>query len=228
MPVFLLSEKISFPSPNLASREGLLAVGGDLNQQRLLLAYRLGIFPWFADDDPILWWSPDPRLVLYPEEMRVSRTLKKIIKKELFRMTIDSAFDQVINSCAQIRVEKNEGTWIGQEMIDAYCRLHESGFAHSVEAWQQGKLVGGIYGVSLGKCFFGESMFSRVSNASSVALIKLVEHLKASSFDMLDCQVTTDHLLRFGAREIPRSVFLKQLKNSLEAPTIRGKWSFHP
>jgi leucyl/phenylalanyl-tRNA--protein transferase len=144
MPVFLLSEKISFPSPNLASREGLLAVGGDLNQQRLLLAYRLGIFPWFADDDPILWWSPDPRLVLYPEEMRVSRTLKKIIKKELFRMTIDSAFDQVINSCAQIRVEKNEGTWIGQEMIDAYCRLHESGFAHSVFKTTQ-KFTGGTY-----------------------------------------------------------------------------------
>jgi len=217
MSVFLLSEKISFPSPHLASKEGLLAVGGDLNQQRLLLAYRMGIFPWFADDDPILWWSPDPRLVLYPDEIRVSRTLKKIIKKEMFQMTIDSAFDQVIKSCAQIRIEKNEGTWIVQEMVDAYSRLHESGFAHSVEAWHQGKLAGGIYGISLGRCFFGESMFSRVSNASNVALVRLVEHLRASSFDMLDCQVTTDHLIRFGAREIPRTVFLKRLKKSLAA-----------
>lgn len=226
MPVFLLSDKISFPPPYLASKEGLLAVGGDLSQKRLLLAYRTGIFPWFSDDEPILWWSPDPRLVLYPEEIRVSKTLKKIIKKKMFHVTMDSAFVQVINQCAKIRLQNNQGTWVVKEMIDAYCKLHESGFAHSVEAWYQGELAGGLYGVSLGKCFFGESMFTRVSNASNVALVKLVEYLNALSFDMIDCQLTTEHLLRFGAREIPRVSFLKQLEESLKAPTKKGKWCF--
>jgi leucyl/phenylalanyl-tRNA--protein transferase len=226
MPVFLLSDKISFPPPYLASKEGLLAVGGDLSQKRLLLAYRTGIFPWFSDDEPILWWSPDPRLVLYPEEVRVSKTLKKIIKKKMFHVTMDSAFVQVINQCAKIRLQNNQGTWVVKEMIDAYCKLHESGFAHSVEAWYQGELAGGLYGVSLGRCFFGESMFTRVSNASNVALVKLVEYLNALSFDMIDCQLTTEHLLRFGAREIPRVSFLKQLEESLKAPTKKGKWCF--
>jgi leucyl/phenylalanyl-tRNA--protein transferase len=226
MPVFLLSDKISFPPPYLASKEGLLAVGGDLSQKRLLLAYRTGIFPWFSDDEPILWWSPDPRLVLYPEEIRVSKTLKKIIKKNMFHVTMDSAFVQVINQCAKIRLQNNQGTWIVKEMIDAYCKLHESGFAHSVEAWYQGELAGGLYGVSLGKCFFGESMFTRVSNASNVVLVKLVEHLNALSFDMIDCQLTNEHLFRFGAREIPRVSFLKQLEESLKAPTNKGKWCF--
>lgn len=226
MPVFLLSDKISFPPPYLASKEGLLAVGGDLSQERLLLAYRTGIFPWFSDDEPILWWSPDPRLVLYPEEIRVSKTLKKIIKKKMFHVTMDSAFVQVINQCAKIRLQNNQGTWVVKEMIDAYCKLHESGFAHSVEAWYQGELAGGLYGVSLGKCFFGESMFTRVSNASNVALVKLVEHLNALSFDMIDCQLTTEHLLRFGAKEIPRISFLNQLEESLKAPTKKGKWCF--
>ena len=226
MPVFLLSDKISFPPPYLASKEGLLAVGGDLSQKRLLLAYRTGIFPWFSDDEPILWWSPDPRLVLYPEEIRVSKTLKKTIKKKMFHVTMDSAFVQVINQCAKIRLQNNQGTWIVKEMIDAYCKLHESGFAHSVEAWYQNELVGGLYGVSLGKCFFGESMFTRVSNASNVALVKLVEYLNALSFDMIDCQLTTEHLLRFGAKEIPRISFLNQLEESLKAPTKKGKWCF--
>ncbi len=226
MPVFLLSDKISFPPPYLASKEGLLAVGGDLGQKRLLLAYRTGIFPWFSDDEPILWWSPDPRLVLYPEEIRVSKTLKKIIKKKMFHVTMDSAFVQVINQCAKIRLQNNQGTWIIKEMIDAYSKLHESGFAHSVEAWYQGELAGGLYGVSLGRCFFGESMFTRVSNASNVALVKLVEYLNALSFDMIDCQLTTEHLLRFGAREIPRVSFLKQLGESLKTSTKKGKWCF--
>jgi len=226
MPVFLLSDKISFPPPYLASKEGLLAVGGDLSQKRLLLAYHTGIFPWFSDDEPILWWSPDPRLVLYPEEIRVSKTLKKIIKKNVFHVTMDSAFVKVINQCAKIRLQNNQGTWIVKEMIDAYCKLHESGFAHSVEAWYQGELAGGLYGVSLGKCFFGESMFTRVNNASNIALVKLVEYLNALSFDMIDCQLTTEHLLRFGAKEIPRVSFLKQLKESLKAPTKKGKWYF--
>jgi leucyl/phenylalanyl-tRNA--protein transferase len=226
MPVFLLSDKIEFPPPYLASKAGLLAVGGDLSRERLLLAYRMGIFPWYSDGEPLLWWSPDPRLVLYPEEIRISKTLKKIIKQDKFHLTIDTAFDQVVNACAQIRIDKNEGTWIVQEMIDAYCRLHDAGFAPSVEAWYQGELAGGIYGVSLGKCFFGESMFSRISNASNITLVKLVEYLKTLSFDMLDCQITTEHLIRFGAREIQRDVFLKQLEQSLEATTRQGRWSF--
>lgn len=226
MPVFLLSDTIEFPTPHLASEDGLLAVGGDLSQERLLLAYRMGIFPWFSNNEPILWWSPDPRLVLYPHEIKISKTLRKIIKKDVFNVTIDLAFNEVINQCAQVRVQKNEGTWIVRDMIDAYCNLHEAGFAHSVEVWHQGDLAGGLYGVSLGKCFFGESMFTRISNASNVGLAKLVDHLKELSFDMIDCQVPTEHLTRFGARQIPRIRFLNQLEKSLKAPTQKGKWRF--
>ena len=226
MPVFLLSDTIEFPPPHLASKDGLLAVGGDLSQKRLLLAYRMGIFPWFSNNEPILWWSPDPRLVLYPHEIKISKTLKKIIKKEVFKVTMDLAFNEVINQCAQVRMKKNQGTWIIEDIIEAYCQLHESGFAHSVEVWRQGELAGGLYGVSLGKCFFGESMFTLVSNASNVGLVKFVEHLKELSFDMIDCQVTTEHLIRFGAREITRTLFLKQLEKSLTAPTQKGKWEY--
>jgi leucyl/phenylalanyl-tRNA--protein transferase len=226
VPVYLLSNTIEFPLPHLASENGLLAVGGDLSQERLLLAYRMGIFPWFSNNEPILWWSPDPRLVLYPHEIKISKTLKKIIKKNMFEVTMDVAFNQVIHQCAQVRLEKNEETWIVGEMIDAYCNLHESGFAHSVEVWHQGELVGGLYGVSLGKCFFGESMFARANNASNVGFVKLVEHLVDLSFDMLDCQVTTEHLIRFGAREISRTLFLKQLESSLKSKTRKGKWCF--
>jgi leucyl/phenylalanyl-tRNA--protein transferase len=226
VPVFLLSDTIEFPPPHLASEDGLLAVGGDLSQKRLLLAYRMGIFPWFSNNEPILWWSPDPRLVLYPHEIKISKTLKKIIKKEVFKVTMDLAFNEVINQCAQVRMKKNQGTWIIEDIIEAYCQLHESGFAHSVEVWRQGELAGGLYGVSLGKCFFGESMFTLVSNASNVGLVKFVEHLKELSFDMIDCQVTTEHLIRFGAREITRTLFLKQLEKSLTAPTQKGKWEY--
>jgi len=225
MPVFLLSDEIVFPSPYLASKEGLLAVGGDLSKNRLLTAYRMGIFPWFSAGEPILWWSPDPRFVLYPEKIKISKTLRKIIKKKMFHVTMDSAFTQVINQCAQVRLKNNQRTWIVKDMIDAYCELHESGFAHSVEAWHEGELVGGLYGISLGRCFFGESMFTRTSNASNVALIKLVEHLASLSFDLIDCQITTEHLIRFGAREIPRVRFLEQLEASLEVPTLQGKWT---
>jgi leucyl/phenylalanyl-tRNA--protein transferase len=227
VPVFLLSDTIEFPPPHLASEDGLLAVGGDLSQERLLLAYRMGIFPWFSDNEPILWWSPDPRLVLYPHEIKISKTLKKIIKKETFRVTMDLAFNEVINQCAQVRLQQNQGTWIIEDIIKAYLRLHESGFAHSVEVWCHGKLAGGLYGVSLGKCFFGESMFNLISNASNIALVKLVEYLEKLSFDLIDCQVTTEHLIRFGAREIPRTLFLKQLEKSLNAPTQKGKWQYN-
>jgi len=224
MPIFLLSDEIKFPPPNLARNDGLLAVGGDLSQERLLLAYKMGIFPWFLESEPILWWSPDPRLVLHPDEIKISKTLKKVIQKDIFHITIDQAFNQVITSCARIRLQKNERTWILDDMIKSYCELHESGFAHSVEAWHEGELAGGLYGISLGRCFFGESMFTRISNASNVAFVFLAEYLKSLSFDMIDCQVITEHLLRFGAREIPRKEFLCELEQSLKAPTKRGRW----
>ena len=225
MPVFLLSDRIAFPPPHLARGDGLLAAGGDLSQKRLLLAYSMGIFPWYSESEPILWWSPDPRLVLYPNEIKVSKSLKKILKNKIFSVTIDQAFNQVINCCAKVRLQNNEGTWIDEDMIKAYCGLHESGFAHSVEAWYEGELAGGLYGVSLGKFFSGESMFTRVNNASKVAFVFLVEYLKKLSFDIIDCQVSTEHLINFGAREIPRNDFLKQLENALRFPTKKSRWT---
>ena len=224
MPVYRLTDEIIFPPPQLADKTGLLAIGGDLCEERLLLAYSLGIFPWYSEDEPILWWSPDPRLVLYSDEIKVSKSLEKVIKKGVFDVTFDAAFEQVINLCAGTGRRGNEGTWIVRDMIDAYCRLHENGYAHSVEAWKDGILAGGLYGVSLGRCFFGESMFTIESNASKVAFACLVKYLAEKSFDLIDCQVSTGHLKRFGAREIPRSLFLKQLKKSLALPTLKGKW----
>jgi len=224
MPVFLSPERHYFPNPRLASNEGLVAIGGDLSTHRLLLAYQNGIFPWFSEGEPILWWSPDPRLVLFPQEFKPSKSLQKTIRRSLFDVTLDQAFPEVIHECAQIRVEHQEGTWIVSDMIDAYCQLHTSGFAHSVEAWQDGKLVGGLYGVSLGGCFFGESMFSRVSNASKVAFASLIDYLTMHQFDLIDCQVTTQHLIRLGAKEIPRDRFLDLLSATLQKPTLQGAW----
>ena len=228
MPVYLLSEAPMFPHPGLASREGLLAVGGDLSLERLLSAYGQGIFPWFSDGEPILWWSPDPRLVLFPYEFKISRSLKKAINQSRFDITIDGAFRRVITECAETRVAQKEPTWIVGDMIEAYCRLHESGFAHSVEAWQDGVLVGGLYGVSLGRCFFGESMFTTVNNASKVAFARLVDFLKTHEFHMIDCQVTTQHLISMGAREIPRDRFLTLLQASLKEPDMKGTWGCRP
>lgn len=220
MPVFLLddSSSPSFPPPHFASDTGLLAVGGDLSEDRLLEAYRQGIFPWFSDDEPIMWWSPDPRLVLYLNNIRISRSLQKIMRQNRFDITLDSDFEGVIDACARIPRKHEAGTWITPEMIAAYCRLHKIGFAHSVEAWNEGELVGGLYGISMGKCFFGESMFSRESNASKTAFACLARHLQALSFDIIDCQVATDHLKQFGAKEIPRKLFLAQLEQSLKKP----------
>lgn len=222
MPVFTLSKRHSFPPAHLAIKEGLLAVGGDLTIDRLLTAYRNGIFPWYAEGDPILWWSPDPRLVLYPDELRISRSLRRVINKNIFHITFDNAFEDVIRGCAETKRSYGDGTWITDEMRDAYCKLHRQGYAHSVEAWQSERLVGGLYGVILGRVFFGESMFSEVSNSSKVAFVRLVENLKRMKFELIDCQVKTDHLVRFGAREIPRKFFLEQLKKA-----VNGKpaWS---
>ncbi len=226
MSVFLLSQKIEFPSPHFAEEDGLLAVGGCLSEERLLLAYRMGIFPWFSEGDPVLWWSPDPRLALYPQELRVSKSLQKVIRKKQFHLTMDTAFTRVINACASSRTQNNEGTWLTEYMIESYIKLHESGFAHSVEAWYKGELAGGLYGVSLGRCFFGESMFTRLSNASKVAFVALVHFLEKLSFDLIDCQITTRHMVRFGAKEVPRAMFLKQVEDSLQSSTKKGKWSF--
>ncbi len=225
MPVFRLSNRIEFPPVYLAREDGLLAVGGDLSVPRLLLAYQMGIFPWYNWDEPVLWWSPDPRLVLFPSEVTVSRSLKKILRRKMFRITMDRAFDQVIQACATVRTDNDEGTWIGRNMIDAYLRLHREGYAHSVEAWNGDRLVGGLYGVSLGRCFFGESMFSRESNASKAAFATLCAHLTRRGFDLIDCQVKTRHLMSFGAREIPRDRFISLLDESLDHPTDRGVWS---
>ena len=226
MPVFELSEKLGFPPPHLAEREGLLAVGGDLSTPRLILAYKKGIFPWYSEYDPIIWWSPDPRHVLYPHQLKVAKSLKKILNQGRFQITLDLAFDSVIRECATVRTETGQGTWLVEEMIEAYIRLHQAGFAHSVEAWYEGKLSGGLYGVSLGSCFFGESMFTRVSNASKAAFVTLVRQLERWRFDLIDCQVRTDHLVRFGAVDIPRREFLKKLDKFLSVKTRRGIWRF--
>ncbi len=228
MPVFQLPEDLIFPPPDLAEDNGLLAVGGDLSESRLLLAYSMGIFPWYADDDPILWWSPDPRLVLFPEELKISRSLKQTMHKNIFRITMDTAFEKVISTCSQVHRKDDGDTWINDNMVEAYTRLHHSGLAHSVEAWSDGELVGGIYGICLGSSFFGESMFTIVSNASKVAFVRLVQFLIQHNVTVIDCQITTPHLMSLGAREIPRTDFLNILKSSLAAPSIQGKWHMDP
>ncbi len=218
MPVFQLTEDLIFPPPELAQNNGLLAVGGDLSIDRLVLAYSMGIFPWYSDGYPILWWSPNPRLVLFPGELKVSRSLRQAIRKRSFEITFDKAFEKVIKECSAIRRKHEEGTWITPDMIEAYVQLHKAGYAHSVEAWADegcNELAGGLYGVVLGKAFFGESMFAKQSDASKVAFVSLVEQLADRGFELIDCQVTTAHLKRFGAREIPRSEFLSRLRKAL-------------
>jgi leucyl/phenylalanyl-tRNA---protein transferase len=224
MPVFVLSERIAFPPVQLADKSGLLAIGGDLSELRLLAAYGNGIFPWYSEGEPILWWSPNPRLVLYPEELKFSKRLQRTLKQGTFDITFDTAFHEVISGCAASRPSKPDGTWIVPDMIAAYARLHILGYAHSIEAWQGDSLVGGLYGVSLGGCFFGESMFTRVRDASKAAFVTLVDFLRKHDFSLIDCQVTTSHLLRFGAREIPRRQFLAQLNEALKLPSMLGPW----
>lgn len=224
MPVFRLTEDLIFPSPEYAEENGLLAVGGDLSEERIILAYSKGIFPWYSGRSPILWWSPDPRLTLLPEELRISRSLRQTLKKDTYRVTMDTAFRTVIRRCADVHRNKDGDTWITPKMEKAYIRLHERGVAHSVEAWHQGALGGGLYGVALGGVFFGESMFSVQSDASKVAFVALVEHLMRWGFTLIDCQVTTRHLVRFGAREISRPQFLLKLQDALALPGHYGTW----
>ena len=209
----------------LAKPNGLLAAGGDLSPQRLLEAYRCGIFPWFNAGEPILWWSPDPRMVLLPSELRVSRSLNKVLHKGNYEIRMDSAFSQVMQACAAPR-KGQSGTWIHPEMISAYAALHEAGLAHSVEIWVDGELMGGLYGVSQGKMFFGESMFSRIPDASKIAFVHLVRQLQRWDFGMIDCQMKTAHLASFGAREIPRIEFSQRLRELVNYPERAEKWRF--
>ncbi len=226
MPVFRLTDDVVFPSPEYAEPDGLLAVGGDLSPDRLLLGYRLGIFPWYSNGTPILWWSPDPRLVLFPDEFRMSRSLLRTLKKEVFHVTFDRAFREVMTHCAGVRESQGEETWIVPDMIHAYTELHELGFAHSVETWHEEELVGGLYGVALGSVFFGESMFMRKTDASKVALAHLVKLLLQWDFKLIDCQVATAHLQSLGAREIARREFLLRLAGCLNDPArFAGSWA---
>lgn len=224
MPIYRLTKDLLFPDPKWANPEGLLAVGGDLRVERLLLAYRMGIFPWYGPDDPILWWSPPRRCILEPAHFHVSRSLHRLLRQERFTVTFDRAFPAVVRACAETRLEEGAGTWIVPEMIDAYCALHDAGFAHSAEAWWEGELAGGIYGVSLGCSFFGESMFARVSNASKVAFATLARWLVEWEFTLIDCQITNPHLVRLGAQEISRAEFLRRLDQALRFPTRQGRW----
>ena len=226
MPVYqLIPEVFLFPPTEEAEDDGLLAVGGDLTKERLLAAYSKGIFPWYEVGQPILWWSPDPRLVLTPETLKISRSLRKVLRKQQFEIRFDTAFEKVIKACADVRTEQGEGTWIIPEMQQAYTELHQDGFAHSVESWLDGELVGGLYGISLGQCFFGESMFSTRNDSSKVALVALVEFSREVGIRMIDCQMTTPHLLSLGASEIQRKKFLTNLKILLEQPTLKGSWN---
>lgn len=211
MPIFRLTDKLAFPDPRLASPEGLLAVGGDLSPERLLLAYSLSIFPWYGSGEPILWWSPDPRCVIVPNEVHVSRRLARTLQQRRFRITCNRAFDQVLAACAGPRRTGAVGTWLVPEMQAAYRRLHTLGYAHSVESWLGDELVGGIYGVAIGRFFFGESMFHQATDASKVALVTLCRHLTAKQFELLDCQVPNPHLFRMGATPMPRAAFLDRL-----------------
>jgi leucyl/phenylalanyl-tRNA---protein transferase len=224
MPLFQLPDEPLFPSPHLAEPDGLLAIGGDLSPERLLQAYAQGIFPWFSKKDPILWWSPDPRFVLFPPALKVSRSMHKILRDGIFEVSVDRDFRAVIQACQGIPREGQRGTWITPGMLEAYCQLHDQGYAHSIEVWQEGALVGGLYGISLGRSFFGESMFARVSNASKAGFIYLVHELERIGFDLIDCQVHTAHLESLGAVLIPRSTFLETLQNSLRQDTLRGNW----
>lgn len=217
-------QRMDFPPVDHALDNGLLAVGGDLSIPRLITAYRRGIFPWYGPGDPILWWSPDPRLVLLPSWLHVPRSLRRVLNQRRFAFSLDRDFEAVIHGCAGAR--RDDGTWLVPEMVAAYIKLHRAGYAHSLEVWRQGRLAGGIYGVALGNCFFGESMFTRVPDASKAGLVALVGWLGSRGFELIDCQVTTEHLLRFGAREIRRGAFLERLERALRAPDRIGRWEF--
>ena len=209
--MFLLTKELFFPPTEMADEEGLLALGGDLGTERLLLAYRSGIFPWYNEDEPICWWSPDPRFVLYPDELKVTSSMKTVLQNGKYRFTTNRAFSQVIQNCKMVSRKGQDGTWISPVMQQAYTILHELGYAHSAEAWLDGKLVGGLYGIRLGRIFFGESMFSLQPNASKFAFINYIQHLQKENVQLIDCQLHTNHLESLGARMITRQLFIEML-----------------
>ena len=206
--MYRLTDALLFPSPEQASAEGIVAVGGDLQPERVLLAYRKGIFPWFESDDFLLWWSPDPRMVLFPNQLKISKSMRTVLRKKQFEVTFNKAFDRVVEACAKVKRFGQNGTWITPGLMEVYSTLHTQGHAHSVEVWEEGSLVGGLYGIDLGTVFCGESMFSKSSNASKVALIFLVKELKKNKYELIDCQVPTQHLASMGAEPISRTKFL--------------------
>lgn len=210
--MFYLTAENNFPSVENASSEGIVAIGGDLHPERILKAYKLGIFPWFEKGSEIVWWSPDPRMVLFPENLKISKSLRNTIRQNQFKVTFNTCFEAVIKECAVIKRAGQKGTWITQDMIDAYCTLHTMGYATSVEVWENNELVGGLYGIDLHPVFCGESMFAKSSNASKVGFVSFVEKLKTENYSLIDCQIYTDHLASLGAEEISRSEFLKFLK----------------
>jgi leucyl/phenylalanyl-tRNA--protein transferase len=226
MPVYRIPSAHVFPDPTLADSDGLLGVGGDLDPHRILVAYRMGIFPWFSEDQPILWWSPDPRVVLPPEQIHVPRSLAKRIRRGDYQITLDQAFDAVIHACGEVRRPGQSSTWITPEMEEAYNELFRMGHAHSCEAWLDGELVGGLYGVAVGGVFCGESMFARAPDASKVAFVQLARQLAAWSFGLIDCQVHTSHLERFGAQECARDVYLERLAHLAAREDRIGSWAF--
>jgi leucyl/phenylalanyl-tRNA---protein transferase len=222
-----LDHRHQFPPLQQALLEpnGLLAAGGDLTPARVLAAYRRGIFPWFMPGEPILWWSPDPRMVLYPDELHIHRSLAKVLRNKAYRITFDTAFSQVMAGCAAPRGEQ-AGTWISPEMVEAYVALHEAGYAHSFECWMDDELVGGLYGMAIGKMFYGESMFAKRADASKIAFVHAVQQLQAQGFALIDCQMYTDHLARFGAREISREQFIGQLEQLTAQADVLGPWPY--
>lgn len=224
--VVALDGDTPFPPLHAALRDpnGLIAIGGELSRARLLEAYRAGIFPWYGPGQPILWWSPDPRMVLFPDELRISRSLARRLRQPDYEIRFDCAFRDVIEACATTPRAGQEGSWIVPEMVEAYCDLHEAGYAHSVEVWMGGRLAGGLYGVAMGGVFYGESMFHRVTDASKIALVHLVRFLERQGHGMIDCQMHTAHLARFGAREIPRETFAARLAELVDLPHVCGKW----
>jgi leucyl/phenylalanyl-tRNA--protein transferase len=223
--MFLLDNSLVFPDPRCADSDGLLAVGGDLSLERLILAYQNGIFPWYSEGNPIMWFSPDPRLILFPDELRISKSLRRVINLEKFETRFDTCFEEMIVKCATVERKHQDATWITSDMTDAYVQLHNEGFAHSVETLYEDELVGGLYGISLGGAFFGESMFHSMNNASKVSLCRLVEKLKSWGFDFIDSQIPTNHMKSLGAREVDRESFLTMLQLTLKRKTRRGKWA---
>ena len=209
--MYRLTDALLFPSPEQASDEGIVAVGGDLKPERVMLAYRKGIFPWFESDDFLLWWSPDPRMVLFPDQVKISKSMRAVLRKKQFEVTFNNAFDDVVEACAKVKRFGQNGTWITPGLMEVYSTLHTQGHAHSVEVWEEGVLVGGLYGIDLGTVFCGESMFSKANNASKVALISLAKELKKNKYKLIDCQVPTQHLTSMGAESIPRAEFLTYL-----------------